>query len=325
MKKILLIRFSSIGDIVLTTPVARCLKNQLGATVHFLTKKGFFDLLEPNPNIDRIYTFDKNIAEVIPALREEKYDYVIDLHHNLRSLQVKWALHRPSDSFDKLNLEKWLLVNTSLDFLPNEHIVHRYIAAARKLGVVYDGLGLDHYIPAAAVVQPASFSAQLSPGNYIAFVIGATHATKRMTPEKMLAICRQLQRPVAILGGKAETETGQFLAEQGGVHVVNLCGRLSIHQSASVVQQSAMVLSHDTGLMHIAAALKKTVVSVWGSTTPKFGMYPFYPDGMDLNTTIETLGLKCRPCSKIGYDKCPKGHFKCMEMLEVAQVVAALS
>ena len=102
--------------------------------------------------------------------------------------------------------------------------------------------------------------------------------------------------------------------------VVNVCGRLSLHQSASLVRQSAVVLTHDTGLMHIAAALRKPIVSVWGSTVPKLGMYPFYPDGMDLNTSIEVMGLRCRPCSKIGYERCPKGHFRCMREVDAEGV-----
>ena len=123
--KILLIRFSSIGDIVLTTPVARCVKQQLGAEVHFLTKKAFSGLIATNPNIDKVFSFDKEVTEVLPALKAERYDYVIDLHHNLRSMRVKLALGRPSASFNKLNFEKWLLVNTGINFLPDTHIVHR--------------------------------------------------------------------------------------------------------------------------------------------------------------------------------------------------------
>ena len=146
-----------------------------------------------------------------------------------------------------------------------------------------------------------------------------------MLPDKMLEICRKLNQPVVILGGKAEVAQGQFLADQAAEQVVNLCGQLSIHQSASIVGQSAAVLTHDTGLMHIAAALKKPIVSVWGSTVPQFGMYPFYPDGMNRNLSVEVSGLKCRPCSKIGYDTCPKGHFRCMQDLDAQEIAAVLS
>ncbi len=323
--KILLIRFSSIGDIVLTTPVARCLKQQLGAEVHFLTKQAFAGLITPNPNVDKVFSLEPKLSQVIPALKAEQYDYVIDLHNNLRSLRVKLALGRPAASFNKLNPEKWLLVNMGLNFIPETHIVQRYLATAKHLGVEYDGQGLDHHIPASESVALEQLSTKLQNGQFIAFVIGATHATKRMPPEKMLEICQNLQLPVAVLGGKSEMAAGQYLAENGGGNTVNLCGQLSIHQSASVIDQSAAVLTHDTGLMHIAAALKKPIVSVWGSTVPQFGMFPLYPEGTQLNTSMEVEGLKCRPCSKIGYNKCPKGHFRCMMDIDVQEISRVLS
>jgi ADP-heptose:LPS heptosyltransferase len=319
--KLLLLRFSSIGDIVLTTPVARCLKQQLGAEVHFLTKKAFEGLLLPNPNIDRVFSFEKDPATVLPALQAEGYDWVIDLHHNLRSLRVKLALGRPARSFDKLNLEKWLMVNFKINRLPDRHIVDRYMDTVAHLGVRYDGAGLDHFIPPDQEVQVADYSPALTPGNYIAFVLGATHATKRLPPEKAAAICRHIDQPIVLLGGKAEQEAAAVIV---GANVVNLCGRLSLHQSASFVRQSSKVLTHDTGLMHIAAAFHKRIISVWGNTIPEFGMYPFYATDINLNTSFEIKGLSCRPCSKIGFERCPKGHFRCMNDIDPVQVAQAV-
>jgi ADP-heptose:LPS heptosyltransferase len=322
--KILLLRFSSIGDIVLTTPVARCLRQQLGAEIHFLTKRAFAPILEFNPHVSRVFSFEKNVSEVLNDLKSARYDFVADLHHNLRSLHVKRALGRPTASFDKLNFEKWLLVNFKIDRLPAQHIVARYLATVRHLGAEYDGEGLDYFIPPREEVRVQDLSPSFSEGNYLAFAIGATHATKRLPVEKMVEICARLAQPIALLGGRAESETGKIVAERAGRHVVNLCGALSLHQSASVLRQSAKVLTHDTGMMHIAAALRKEIVSVWGSTVPKFGMYPFLPTHGGKNTSIEDQGLRCRPCSKIGFAQCPKGHFKCMNDLSVAQIVAAL-
>lgn len=319
--KILLLRFSSIGDIVLTTPVARCLKQQLGAEVHFLTKRAFEPILLSNPHIARVFSFEKEVTEVLSFLKSENYDFVVDIHHNLRSLRVKLALGRPARSFDKLNLEKWLIVNFKTDWLPDTHIVHRYMATVAHLGVKYDGAGLDYFIPPGEEVQVSQYSNLLSEGNYVAFVLGATHATKRLPAEKAAEICQNLDQPVVLLGGKAEQAAAQAIV---GSNVVNLCGQLSLHQSASVVRQSAKVLTHDTGLMHIAAAFRKEIVSVWGNTIPKFGMYPFYPTGMDKNTSVEVRGLPCRPCSKIGFDRCPKGHFRCMNEIPAKEVADAL-
>lgn len=314
--KILIIRFSSIGDIVLTTPVVRCLKQQLQAEVHFLTKKAFQGVLSAHPGISKVYAIEKKVGEVLSQLRGESYDYIIDLHHNLRSWQVKWALRGvPSSSFDKLNFEKWLLVRLGINRLPAAHIVDRYLAAAAPLGVSNDGGGLDYFIPADQELDAAAWlraAGIAEPLPYIAFVTGAAHATKRLPAEQIAAICRQIKLPVVLLGGPDESETGDFIAGRAGAHVVNACGKLKLHQSASMVRQASQVITHDTGLMHVAAAFQKDIISIWGNTVPEFGMYPYYPQGIDRNTTVEVKGLTCRPCSKIGYDTCPKGHFQCM-------------
>lgn len=320
--KILVLRFSSIGDIVLTTPVVRCLKKQTGAEVHFLTKSGFSSILTPNPYIDKVISFDKDVDEVLPDLQSAHYDLVIDLHRNLRSLRVKLTLGCPARSFNKLNLEKWLLVNTGIDLLPAVHIVDRYMDTLRGLDVHYDGAGLDYFIPPGEEVRPEDLSPGLMAGRYIAFVLGATHATKRLPLQKAQEICREIDLPVVLLGGKSEQAAAAALV---GSNLVNLCGQLTLHQSASVLRQSAKVLTHDTGLMHIAAAFSKQIVSLWGNTVPKFGMYPLYPTGVDMNTSVEVTGLRCRPCSKIGFDVCPKRHFRCMNDLPVGQIRDALN
>lgn len=311
MKKILIIRFSSIGDIVLTTPVIRCIKQQLEAEVHYLTKKGFWQVLEHNPYIDKIHTIEKKVGEVLPELKAEAFDFVIDLHRNIRSTQVKWALKTRHSSFDKLNWEKWLMVRFKVNRLPDIHIVDRYLAPAAALGVKNDGQGLDYFIPADAEVDLTDWLADAKQP-YVAFVIGAAHATKRLPQEKLISICRKIKQPVILLGGPAEASVGQEIAEAAGPHTINTCGKLRLHQSASVVRQAWKVISHDTGLMHIAAAFQKEIISVWGNTIPEFGMYPYYANGESHNTTVEIKSLSCRPCSKIGYQSCPKGHFKCM-------------
>ncbi|NUO01764.1 MAG: glycosyltransferase family 9 protein [Saprospiraceae bacterium] len=327
MKKILIIRFSSIGDIVLTTPVVRCLKKQTGAAVHYLTKQSFQAVLAANPYVDKVWTFRQEVTEVLPQLRAEGFDLVIDLHRNLRSLRVRLALWNvPSHVFNKLNVEKWLMVNWKINRLPNRHIVDRYLDTVRTLGVVNDGAGLDYFIPAEEEVDAAGFLQERLPPSlpaipYIAFVTGAAHATKRLPEAKIIAICRLLQQPVVLLGGPDEAESGARIAAAAGPHVVNACGALKLNQSASVVRQASRVISHDTGLMHIAAALNKDIVSVWGNTIPAFGMYPYYPNGTNRNTSIEVTGLSCRPCSKIGFNKCPKGHFKCMQ--EISETAVA--
>ncbi|MCH2082911.1 MAG: glycosyltransferase family 9 protein [Saprospiraceae bacterium] len=319
--KILIVRFSSIGDIVLTTPVVRCLKEQLNCELHYLTKKSFQSVLEESPHIDKLITIKKGIDEVMRDLIQEDYDYVVDLHKNLRTFRLKMGLGTKAYSFHKLNLEKWLMVNWKVDRLPQEHIVDRNLAAIANLGVRNDGKGLEYFIAESDRVDLTQFFAKINPPTYVAFVIGAAHATKRLPTEKIIDICRKANKTIVLLGGPAEKEEGEYIAKEAGEHVVNGCGKLRLNQSASVVAQADVVVTHDTGLMHIAAAYQKRIISIWGNTIPEFGMYPYYPEGQMDHTLFEVKGLSCRPCSKIGYKKCPKKHFNCMQQINTAAIV----
>lgn len=318
--KILIIRFSSIGDIVLTTPVVRCVHQQLGAEVHFLTKKSFKGIVENNPYVKRVWTIEKNVTEISTELKAEKFDYIIDLHKNLRSLQVKRSLSTSSFGFDKLNVEKWLMVNLKINLLPKIHIVDRCLKTVEKLGVKNDGEGLDYFIPERDEVDISTLNI---PPQYIAFVIGAAHATKRLPNEKITAICKGIRLPIVLLGGKEDISNSQLIENQGIDNLINLCGKLNLNQSASVVRQATKVVSHDTGLMHIAAAFRKDIISIWGNTIPEFGMTPYLPT--EGSKIFEVKDLSCRPCSKIGFNQCPKGHFKCMNAQNTEGVILAIN
>lgn len=322
MPKILVIRFSSIGDIVLTTPVVRCLHRQLGAEVHVVTKKSFATVLEANPHVAQVHVWDDRSADIVKSLRAEGFDAVVDLHKNLRSLKLRLALGIKAYSFNKLNAAKWLLTALHIDRLPRRHLVDRYFEGVSGLGVTYDGQGLDHFIPAAAKVDPASWLG--SEGKYLVGVLGAAHATKRIPREKWQEILQASALPVLLVGGPAEREEGEYLASQVcPIPVINTAGSLNLHQSASLVAQCAAVITPDTGMMHIAAALRKPVVVVWGNTVPEFGMYPFVAEGAPKAVSMEVAGLKCRPCSKLGSGDCPKGHFRCMLLQEGRAIASA--
>jgi ADP-heptose:LPS heptosyltransferase len=337
--KILVLRFSSIGDIVLTTPVLRGLKQQVpGAVVHMATKPAYRGIIEPNPHVDKGHYLTGSLGQLVAELKAERFDFVVDLHNNLRTSLIKAQLGVKSASFDKLNWRKWLLVNLKLDTMPRVHIVDRYLAAAASLGVKNDGLGLDYFIPAKDEVDLAALPAGFQRG-YVAFAIGAQHATKRLPVERIIELCGLLRQPVLLLGGPEDESTGHVielafekqvaasppapgripenpyyfpaepaLGQSAQTTIYNACGKFSLNQSASLVRQARFVVSHDTGLMHIAAAFRKEIYSVWGNTVPEFGMYPYRTEFR----VLEVKGLACRPCSKIGYEKCPQGHFRCM-------------
>jgi ADP-heptose:LPS heptosyltransferase len=328
--KFLIIRFSSIGDIVLTTPVVRCLKQQVvPAEVHYLTKRSFAGIVEANPHIDKVHSMENNLDAVIKQLKQENFDYIIDLHHNLRTWKVKRALGKKAFSFDKLNMEKWLLTALKINKLPRKHIVDRYLETVASFGIKNDGAGLDYFIPEKDVVKESDFPATHHAG-YIGLVVGAAHFTKKYPLHKLQQFCRELDHPIIILGGKEDMATGESLSAIDPFKIYNACGKFSLNESADLVRRAKLVVTNDTGLMHIAAAFKKPIVSLWGNTVPEFGMYPYYGDNFlshkqQLSYDIlETKGLRCRPCSKIGYGKCPKGHFHCMEKIETGVLLEAV-
>ena len=322
LKKILIIRFSSIGDIVLTTPVIRCVKQQLpGTEVHFAVKRAFLPVVEANPYIDKIHLLDGDLGDLNRRLKAEKFDYIVDLHRNIRSLRLRLSAswRTPSRGFPKLNLKKWLLTRLKIDIMPDVHIVDRYFKAVEKLGVSNDLKGLDYFIPEKDEYSMTALPEAFRNG-YTAFVTGAKHATKRLPEHKIISICKKLNSPVLLLGGPEDAPAAERISLACGVLVQSMCGKASLNQSASLIKQAQVVITHDTGLMHIAAAFRKPVISIWGNTVPKIGMYPYMPGNEEKSKIIEVRGLNCRPCSKLGYDKCPKGHFKCMEGIDEEEV-----
>jgi ADP-heptose:LPS heptosyltransferase len=319
--KFLVVRFSSIGDIVLTSSVIRMLKKQVkNSVLHFVTKKAYYDVVKHNPYIDKIHLFDRDFSLLVEELKDEYFDYVIDLHHNLRTYRLKNKLGILAFSFDKINWEKWLMVNFRKNILPPMHIVDRYLNTTKAFDVQNDNLGLDYFLSKDDEIVLSDY--QLEPNNYLAFAIGATHATKRLPNEKIGAILSLIKQKVVLLGGPDDVENArQAMLGIDISHIVNLCGRIKLNQSAYMVKNAAVVLTHDTGLMHIAAAFQKKIVSVWGNTIPAFGMTPYMP--ADGSKIIEVNNLNCRPCTKIGFSACPKRHFKCMNLQNEQIIVDA--
>lgn len=322
--KILIIRFSSIGDIVLTTPVIRCLKKQLEGEVevHYLTKKVFAPLVAENPYLNKVYTIEKSTNEVMEVLQTEQYDYVVDLHKNLRARRVKSKLKALSFTFDKLNLKKWLLVNFKWDRMPDIHIVDRYLASVKALGIENDQAGLDYFLP--KDFKP-SLALPFAANDYVVLVLGANHGTKKIPEVKLREILEKSKQNFLLLGGKADEKLGEELCKIEPKRIFNAAGKSSLHESAWLIKEAKSVITPDTGMMHIAAAFQKPIISLWGNTVPELGMYPYYEKGKeDRSTILEIKGLSCRPCSKIGFSKCPKGHFKCMMEIESDTVVKTI-
>ena len=307
--KVLVVRFSSIGDIVLCTPVIRALKLQLEAEVHFLCRSVFKSVVEDNPYVDKLWSFQEDFDELVGQLKNQDYDWIIDLHHNLRSLRLKQSLGVPAQSFPKLNIEKWLFVNFKWNRLPQKHIVDRYMETVETFDLKYDGKGLDFFINSANQIQEVD-GLNLD-HDYMVLVLGAAHMTKQIPSDKLEELLIQADLPVVLVGGPDEAEEANCLKRKFGKKVFHECGGLNIQQSAWIIKRCKFIVTPDTGMMHIAAAFEKPMITVWGNTVPEFGMTPFYSQNGGLELRLEQK-MKCRPCSKIGYKECPKGHFKCM-------------
>lgn len=320
VKHILVIRFSSIGDILLTTPVLRSIKAKYGedCVLHFATKREMLKWIDNNPYVDHFHALEKgqSVSAFVKSIKSTYHiDAVVDLHNNLRTFIIK--LHFigvPKSSFPKLNIRKWLYVNFKWDLMPKVHVVDRYFEAVRFLEVENDGKGLDYFLPKDAENKALTLLKEKGIDSYTAITIAAKFATKALPVEKFEELLNQVKGNVILLGGPEDLPKAEAIMKlvYDRTDVYNLVGILSPSESAAMLKYATQVIAHDTGLMHVAAAFKKDIVVIWGNTTPALGMAPYLPSNLKAARYVEVKNLSCRPCSKIGFNACPKGHFDCM-------------
>lgn len=310
--KILVIRFSSMGDIIYTTPVVRCLKKQLpDAEVHFITKPAFKYIYDNNPYVDKLLLLKPTLKETIQDIQAEGYDHIVDLHNNLRTAIIKLRTRVPSSTYHKQTIRKWLSLKFKWKLVPPVHLVDRYMKAVEVLGVKNDNQPIDYYIKAdyqLGELLPVSHQ-----NNFVAFIIGATHFTKRMPNDKIIGICKDIDLPIVLLGGNDVKANGDEIAAAIGGRAYNACGVTSLDESVFLVSKAQKIIGFDTGLTHIAEAFDRPIVSVWGGTVPELlGVQPYKVK----DVLISDVDIECRPCSKFGLAACPLGHFKCMRDID---------
>lgn len=290
MKKILIIRFSSLGDIVLTSPILRCLKTQSMVELHFLTKKSNSVVLLNNPYIDKLI-FLKELQSIIYDLKIENYDLIIDLHNNLRSFWIKLNLRVKSITYSKKRLKRFFFINFGVPLL-KEHVVDMYFSVVNKLGVVNDKKGLDYFLPENIQLE---FNTEQ---DFICWSIGGSYESKKLSTSQVVNVCNTISRKIVLIGGENELQMGQDIVDKTtNTEVISFCGLISVDQSALLIKKSRFVLTNDTGMMHIAAALNKHIISFWGCTKPALGFWPYLTRPEPVNIVYMK---KHRPCSKHG-------------------------
>jgi len=289
--KILVIRFSSIGDIILTTPIIRCLKQQLNSEIDFLTKNKYERLLVRNPNIRDIFALTDSSEYIMQILRSKEYDFVVDLQNNLKSFKLRLALGAKSFVFSKENLKRYILIYFGIDLL-NNHIVDRYFKTVNKLNVYNDNKGLDYFLP-------DSFDINFNiDQDYICWCIGGAHERKKLSVIQISDVISQLEIPVILIGASNEKALStEIIASIKSDNVYDFCGETSIEESAYLVKNSSLVLTNDTGMMHIASAFDNPIISFWGCTKPSLGFGAYMPKNISESVITH---LSDKPCSKHG-------------------------
>ena len=289
--KILVIRFSSIGDIVLTTPVVRCLKLQLNADIDFLTKKKYEEILISNTYISNIFSLSDDPKKIIETLRNQEYDFIIDLQSNLRSLMIRLALRVNYSTYIKKTLKRYLLIYSGINLL-DDHVVDRYFKAVTKLNVFNDNQGIDYFLGS---IPDLDFNSDQS---YICWCIGGSYEKKKLSSTQISNVISKLKTPVLLLGSYEDKEVASKVVDiTKSNNIFNFCGETSIQESAYLIKKSNLVLTNDTGMMHIASAFQSPIISFWGCTKPSLGFSPYMP-AKDSENIITQFSDK--PCSKHG-------------------------
>lgn len=334
LQKVLIIRLSSIGDIILTTPMLRVLKSVYpNCELHYVTRREFGELLQHDPHIDRLIQIDAEegrtgLRAMNLLLVREEYDAVFDLHNNFRSRVLRNGLSSHIHRVHKRGLRRLLLVKAHINRYQNAVAVpDRYIETAADYGLLPDNDGPELFLTndirmsarmklRAAGIDPAVPSIGLCPG--------AKHFTKRWPSEHFASLVKDESlhgEQIVIFGGDDDAQTAAAIRQTSLARIHDMTGRLTLLETAAAMEHCHSLVTNDSGLMHMATAMKRPVVALFGSTVREFGFFPYH----SLSTVLEVADLSCRPCTHIGRASCPKGHFNCMQRITPGSVIEALN
>ena len=326
--KILVIRLSSIGDIVLASPLVRALRKQYpSASIDFAIKKEFAVLMQYNPYINQLILVDsKDMTTAQKQVKENNYDWIIDIQRSSRASQLMHGSDAPlATSYSKQKWARFFLVQYKWNLYKQvKPVYQRYFEAVEKQGVKDDGTGTEIFLTFAEEKKVLALLPFLETNQPVVTICpGAKFNNKRWTKEGFIEVSRQLQSlhqaHIVVLGGPGEEALCQEIATSIGGKVSNLAGQLSLLESAAVLKHSRVVVANDSGLMHLAQSQKTPVVAIYGPTVKEFGFFP-----LETHSTVLETQLGCRPCTKMGRDTCPKGHHHCMKWITPADVYTAV-
>ncbi len=329
IQKILVFRLSSIGDIILTSALIRCLRNTFpSAQIDFVIKKQFIQLVEHNPHINNVYVVDKNegfagLKRLKQTIAHNKYDVFLDIHKNMRSMFIKTGSRANTVlTFKKRVLKRTLLTAFGIDtFKTITPTYMKYIEAAKSIGVSYDGNGTEIFIPQKDIISVQQILQEhaITKHDYVVLCPGASFKNKQWLPERFAELASRIIQNqninVVLIGGKAEQDICKMILETAGNRVLDLSGRLSLMESGAVLSMAKTIVSNDTGMLLMAEALKIPVVGIYGPTARQFGFYPI----LEKSRWVE-VDIPCRPCTKMGKNTCPKKHWKCMRLITTNMV-----
>ncbi len=339
MDKILVIRLSSFGDIVLTSPLLRLLRIRYPlAQIDVLVKSVYADLVRFNPNLTNVLEMRRGdwaeLQMLVNQIQSERYDLLVDLHNSLRSRYIRvLAKAKRRVVIDKRVLARFALVKFKLNWYGSVvPVADRYLETCAPFGIQDDGKGLEMFIPDQTIETMATTMSKYRLTrfrNVIGFAPAAKHGTKRWLPERFSGLGTQLvnehQAKILVFGGKEDVtycnDIAQMINMQVGAQAAeSVAGEFSIIETAAALDYCTLVVSNDTGIMHLAQARGRNLVAIFGSTVKEFGFFPTSPN----SRVIERSDVPCRPCSHIGRAGCPKGHFACMSAITVDEVMTSV-
>ncbi len=326
---ILLVRFSSIGDLILTTPLLRAIRTRHpAARLTFVVREDLADLIRHNPRLDRVVTWSRNtpLGPLATELRRGEWSHRLDLHGSLRSRRLRLMVGGSWSGYPKHRIRRRLLIITRRRFGGDlGPVAERYFAAAGDLDVTPDGGPAEFFTTAEAERTAAALLDERGLGRHrrlVALVPGAAQATKRWPEAHWRDLVERLapSTDLVVIGGPGERMIGERLLLAGGNAITNAAGRSSLLESGALLRRADLVVAGDTGMLHLATAVGTPVIGLYGPGVPEFGFFPY-------RAPVKLLEqpLACRPCSAHGSDRCPLGHHRCLQDTTPAMVLDALA